>query len=79
MLPLLLQPPPLLLLLLLLLLHNSIYNIEETFELNQKTLCACTLSKERISRIDLGIDLELPGDVKMGRSSDQKPMCARYF
>ena len=33
--------------------------IESEFELIQKTQCAFRLSKERISRIDLGIKLEL--------------------
>ena len=58
MLPRLLQLPALLLLALLL-PHYYIYNIKGKFELNQKTLCACTLTKECISRIDLGIKLEL--------------------
>ena len=34
-------------------------NIEGKFELNQKKLCASRLSKGRISRMDLGIKLEL--------------------
>ena len=37
-------------------------NIEGKFELNQKTLCVCTLSKKRISRIELSVKLELSGN-----------------
>ena len=40
--------------------HTTPFTIMgEGIELNQKTLCAFTLSKERISRIDLGIKLEI--------------------
>jgi hypothetical protein len=59
--------------------HTTIYNIEREFELNLKTLCACTLSKERISRIDLGIKLELSEKAKTGISSDQKAICPHYY
>ena len=48
--------PQLLLQILLLTPRYSIYNIGGIVELNQKTLCACTLLKECISRIDLGIN-----------------------
>ena len=34
-------------------------NIEGKFELKKKILCACRLSKGRVSRIDLGIKSEL--------------------
>ena len=34
-------------------------NIELKFGLYQKTLCACRLSKRHISRMDMGIKLEL--------------------
>ena len=53
MLPILLQLSP------LPLPDQSIYSIEGKFELNQKMLFACKLSQWCISRIDLGIKLEL--------------------
>ena len=34
-------------------------NIEGKFEINQNTPCACRMSKGRISRIDLGIKLNI--------------------
>ena len=79
MLPLLSQLPLLMLPPLLLPLHYSIYNIEGKFGLNQKTLCACTWSKERIWRIDSVIQLELLENAKRVKTSDQKPICARHF
>ena len=52
---------------LLMLPHYSIYDIEVKYELNQKTLSARTLSKERISRTDLGIKLQLLENAKLGK------------
>ena len=47
-------------------------SINGEFELNQKILCADRSSKGRISRIDLGIKLNLSENTKKRKSMDKK-------
>ena len=55
---------------------NIWQNIEGEFELNQNTIRLCRLPKECISRMDLGIILELSENAQRGRSIDEKVICA---